>query len=121
MLLAIIGAGASSFIFVLHYLDLRDGNLSIWLNEGLLFIAALSLFDYLFYLFAGLYGVCYAKKPEKAKNCIIWGWILLAGAVRMFFAGCVLVMNSAWLLVESVGKLVILPVLLRFALAVSYS
>lgn len=126
MVLAIIGAGFSSFIFVAHYLDayyLDTGVGSITLYEGQffsLFIAACSLFDNLFYLYVGLYGSCYANRPEKARTCMLLGWILLAGAVIMFAGGCIVIVRSAWLLVARIGILVILPALFRSVLAGVY-
>lgn len=119
--LAIMGAGFSSFIFAAHYLDTGAGN--IMLYEGQLFslfIAACSLFDNLFYLYVGLYGSCYANRPEKGRTCMLLGWILLAGAVIMFAGGCIVIVRSAWLLVERIGILVILPALFRSVLAGIY-
>jgi hypothetical protein len=51
---------------------------------------------------------------------MLLGWILLAGAVIMFAGGCIVIVRSAWLLVERIGILVILPALFRSVLAGIY-
>lgn len=107
MVLAIIGLGVSSYMTNQSY-------------DSWSWIGACAVLDNLFYLFAGLYAFCYAKRPEKAKNCVILGWILLAGAALMLAGGCILVVQSAWMFVEIVGKMVILPALMRIVLAVMY-
>lgn len=107
IVLAIIGLGVSSHMTNQSY-------------DAWSWIGACAVLDNLFYLFAGLYAFCYAKRPEKAKKCMILGWILLVGAVLMLTGGCILVVQSAWMFVEIVGKMIILPALLRIVLAIIY-
>ena len=83
-ILMIIAGALAIVLGIIAIIGLNSAVATITITGGvvpeglLLFACILTIIAAAVELFAGIIGVKYCNMPEKAKTCIIWGFIVLA-------------------------------------------